>query len=55
MTGATLVALEYGPPNVVDSRTVTSVPAGTWYGFVVAVNGSGIGAAAIATGAITVS
>jgi hypothetical protein len=55
MTGATLVATEYGPPNIADSRVVTGVSAGTRYGFVVAINGSGIGAAAVATGALTVT
>lgn len=55
MTGATLVAVEYGAPNSADSRVVTSVPAGTLYGFVVAINGSGIPAAPVSTGAITVT
>ncbi|MET3925928.1 hypothetical protein [Devosia sp. 2618] len=54
MTGATLVAVEYGPPNVVDDRTV-SAGAGTLYGFVVAINGSGTAAAPVPTGAITVT
>lgn len=55
MTGATLVGIEYGAPNAADSRTINSVPAGTVYGFVVAVNGSGVQAAPVATGAMTVA
>lgn len=55
MTGATLVAVEYGAPNAADDRTVTGIPAGTYYGFVVAINGSGIAAAAQPTGSITVT
>lgn len=55
MTGATLVGTEYGPPNIADSRAITGVSAGTKYGFVVAINGSGIAATAVATGAVTVT
>lgn len=55
MTGATLVATEYGPPNIADSRVVNGVSAGTRYGFVVAINGSGVGATAVGTGALTVT
>ncbi|MBJ6986950.1 hypothetical protein [Devosia sp. MC521] len=55
MTGATLVATEFGPPNIADTRVVTGVSAGTRYGFVVAINRSGIPTTAVATGAITVS
>lgn len=54
MSGATLVAIEYGPPSTADSRTVTSITAGTWYGFIAAANGSGIEATPQPTGAITV-
>ena len=55
MTGATLVATEYGPPNIADNRVVTGISAGTRYGFVVSINGSGIGATAVGTGALTVT
>lgn len=55
MTGATLVATEYGPPNIADGRVVTGLTAGTKYGFVVAVNTSGVAASAVATGAFTVT
>lgn len=55
MTGATLAATEFGPPNIADSRLVTGLGAGTLYGFVVAINASGVTAAAVATGAITVT
>lgn len=55
MTGASLAATEYGAPNAADSRLVTGISAGTRYGFVVAINGSGVAAAAIATGPITVT
>lgn len=55
MTGATLVGTEYGPPNIADTRVVTGISAGTRYGFVVAVNGSGIAAAPVGTGAVTVT
>lgn len=55
ISGATLVGIEYGAPNVVDSRVINSVPAGTWYGFIAAVNGSGVEATPAGTGAITVT
>lgn len=55
MTGAVLVATEYGPPNIADGRVVTGLTAGTKYGFLVAINASGTPAAAVATGAFTVS
>lgn len=54
-TGAALVATEYGPPNIADGRIVTGITAGTKYGFIVAINASGTPAAAVATGAITVT
>lgn len=54
-TGATLVATEYGPPNIADGRVVTGVSAGTKYGFIVAINNSGVPAAAVSTGAVVVS
>lgn len=54
-TGSTLVATEYGPPNISDGRVVTGLTAGTKYGFVVAINASGVPAADVATGAFTVT
>jgi hypothetical protein len=55
MTGATLVATEYGPPNIADGRVVTGLTAGTKYGFVVAINKSGTEASPVATGAFSVT
>lgn len=54
-SGATLVATEYGPPNIADGRVVTGLSAGTKYGFLTSVNSSGIASAAVATGAFTVT
>lgn len=54
-SGATLRRTEYGPPATVDSYTVTGLTAGTYYGFVEAINASGIAATAVATGAKTVT
>lgn len=53
MVGATLVATEFGAPNTADSRTLGGFATGTYYGFVVAINGSGVAAAAVATGAVS--
>lgn len=55
MTGAILGATEYGAPNASDSRVVTGISAGIRYGFVVAINHSGVAAAPVATGAQTVT
>lgn len=55
MAGATLGGTEYGAPSAVDSRIITGISAGTRYGFIVAINGSGIEAAPFATGAKTVT
>lgn len=55
MVGATLGGTEYGAPSAADSRIITGISAGTRYGFVVAINGSGIEAAPVATGAQTVT
>lgn len=55
MTGATLVATEYGPPNIADGRVVTGLSAGTKYGFIEAINASGIAATPQATGSFTVT
>jgi hypothetical protein len=52
---ATLVATEYGAPGAADSRTVTGLTAGTYYAWLVAINGSGVAADPVATGSITVS
>ena len=53
--GSTLGATEYGAPNAADSRVVTGISAGTRYGFVVAINASGVEATPVATGAKVVS
>lgn len=55
MTGATLVATEYGPPNIADGRVVTGLTAGTKYGFILAINASGVAASAVATGSFPVT
>ncbi|MBO9589524.1 hypothetical protein [Devosia sp.] len=55
MTGATLAATEYGAPNAADNRIITGISAGTRYGWIVAINGSGVAASPVATGALTVT
>ncbi len=55
MSGATLVATEYGPPNLSDGRVVTGLSAGAKFGFVVSINASGTAAAAVPTGPFTVT
>jgi hypothetical protein len=53
---ATLVSPpEYGAPGASDSRVVTGISAGTRYAWVVAINRSGVPAAAVATGSFVVS
>lgn len=52
---AALEAVEYGAPNASDTFQETGVAAGTWYAWLVAINGSGVAAAEVATGAITVT
>lgn len=52
---ATLVAVEYGSPNDVESRIVTGLTAGTYYGFIEAINGSGVPSSDEATGSVTVT
>ncbi len=52
---ATLVGTEYGSPAALDARVITGLSAGTKYGFIQAINASGVPAAAVATGAATVS
>lgn len=54
-SGAALVATEYGPPNIADGRIVTGLTAGTKYGFLVAINASGVAASPAATGSFTVT
>lgn len=54
-SGATLMATEYGPANIADSRVVTGLTAGTKYGFIRAINTSGVAAAAVSTGSFVVS
>lgn len=46
---------EYGSPNKNDSRVITGLSVGTRYGWVVAINGSGVAAAQVATGSFVVS
>ncbi|MGO6999021.1 hypothetical protein [Rhizobium leguminosarum] len=53
--GSTLVGTEYGPPNFADGKVITGLTAGVKYGFVVAINASGVAAAAVATGSFTVT
>jgi len=55
MTGAVLAVTEYGSPAAADSRVVTGLSAGVRYGFIVAINASGVAASAVATGAATVT
>lgn len=54
-SGATLLATEYGAPNAVDGRTFTSIDPDTYYGFVVAINASGVAATAVPTGEFIVT
>ncbi|MGF6157762.1 hypothetical protein M2267_003021 [Ensifer sp. KUDG1] len=55
MTGATLVATEYGSPAAIDARTISGLAAGTYFGFIVSINASGVPAAAVATGSAIVT
>lgn len=50
-----LVATEYGAPAATDSRTVTGIVAGTYYGFLVAINASGVPSSNVGTGSAVVS
>lgn len=54
-SGATLVATEYGPPNIADGRVVTGLTPGVKYGFLVSINASGVASAAVSTGSFTVT
>ncbi len=53
--GATLVATEYGAAAANDARIVTGLAANTYYGFIVAINPSGVAAAPVATGSAIVT
>lgn len=56
IVGATQWAtVEYGAPSSVNSRVVTGISAGTRYGFIKSVNGSGVASTQVATGAFTVT
>lgn len=52
---ATLSATEYGAPGAADSHIVTGLTAGTYYGWVQAINASGTAADPVATGSATVT
>lgn len=52
---ATLVATEYGAANDAETRTITGLSAGTYYGWVEAINASGVAASPVPTGSITVT
>ncbi|MDX0432922.1 hypothetical protein GOL30_26335 [Sinorhizobium medicae] len=55
MGTATLAATEYGPPSATDLRVVTSLAAGTYYGWLRSINPSGIPGTAVATGSFVVT
>jgi hypothetical protein len=46
---------KYGAPGAADSRVIAGLSAGTKYAWVVAINGSGIAAAEVATGSFVVT
>lgn len=50
INASTLVATEFGPPSAVDNRTVLGLSAGTYYGWLLAINPSGRAATAVAVG-----
>lgn len=52
---STLVQTEYGTPSGTDTWQDTALAAGTYYYWVVAINGSGVEATAVATGAVAVT
>lgn len=52
---AVLVGVEFGAPNAVDDIEISSLSAGTYWFWLVAVNGSGISATEVPTGAVTVT
>lgn len=55
LTTATLVRREYGPPATADTWQDTALAAGTYYYWLRASNGSGVNAAAVATGSVVVT
>ncbi|WP_288430197.1 hypothetical protein [uncultured Agrobacterium sp.] len=55
INASTLVATEYGPPSAVDNRTVLGLSAGTYFGWLIAINPSGRAAAAVPVGSFTVT
>lgn len=54
-SASVLLAVEFGAPNAFDQLQITSLSAGTYYFWLSAINGSGIPATEVPTGAITVS
>lgn len=54
-SGSTLAATEYGAAAANDARIVTGLTAGTYYGFIVAINASGVASAATAAGSAIVT
>lgn len=52
---STMVHTEYGLPSMADTWQDTGLAAGTYYYWVVAINGSGVEAGEVATGAVTVT
>ncbi|WP_457814378.1 hypothetical protein U8C43_24465 [Sinorhizobium meliloti] len=52
---ATLAATEYGPPSATDLRVVTSLGAGTYYGWLLSINPSGVTGTAVPTGSYVVT
>lgn len=52
---STLVRTEYGAPSAADTWQDTVLAAGTYYYWVVAINGSGVEATEVATSAVTVT
>lgn len=52
---ASLVATEYGAPNMADGYQDVGLSAGIYYYWIVAINGSGVGASPVATGSVTVT
>ncbi|WP_311273545.1 MULTISPECIES: hypothetical protein [unclassified Rhizobium] len=55
INASTLVATEYGPPSAVDNRMVLGLSAGTYYGWLLAINASGRAAPAVAVGAFIIT
>jgi hypothetical protein len=53
--GGTPAAVEYGLPNASDSKTISGIGAGTYYGWIVAFNSAEDLATPVATGSFTVT